>query len=169
VEKISANEQQWEYRRAFWEGLFKKCQATRIDLRAWVVFSDKGARTARELFGSNASFGVFRDTSLGLLETHAAFMLEIGDYLFVDWNESGPCNVWRRGVTARRPTLYQDYYRRDELRHWQPRVRTDENLIPAGIFDHRGSVNYVWQDRISKEIISARGPHLRQVDYRVMA
>jgi EH_Signature domain len=167
VEKISENEQQWEYRRAFWEGLFKKCQQTRTELHAWVVFAGKGAKAAREIFGSNASFGVFRDGSQALLETHAAFMLEIGDYLFVDWNESGPCNVWRRNTATKRPKLYQDYYRRDQLRHRAPRPRTDEKLIPAGIFDHRGSGNYVWQARIAKEITDAYGPRLYQTDYRV--
>src|SRR6516225_5132645 len=103
VEKISSNEQQWDYRRAFWEAVYKKCQDKRIEVHAWVVFSVKGARAARQSFGSNVSFGVFRDNSPELKETHAAFMLEIGDFLFVDWNESGPCNVWRKKTS--RPNL----------------------------------------------------------------
>ena len=68
VEKISANEQQWEYRRAFWEGVYKKCQEKRIELRAWVVFAEEGAKAARKSFGSNVSFGVFRYNSPGLKE-----------------------------------------------------------------------------------------------------
>ncbi len=168
VEKISSNEQQWDYRRAFWEGVYKKCQGKKIEVRAWVVFSHKGAKAARESFGSNVSFGVFRDNSPELKDTHAVFMLEIGDYLFVDWNESGPCNIWRKKVTTNRPKLYEHYYRRNDLRHKPPDVRTDENLIPLGIFDHRGSSNYVWQKRIADEIVDARGPRLWQADYRLL-
>jgi hypothetical protein len=114
------------------------------------------------------SFGVFRDNSPELKDTHAVFMLEIGNYLFVDWNESGPCNVWRKKSSATRPKLYQQHYRRNQLRHKPPAVRTDENLIPAGIFDHRGSANYIWQKRLADEIADAHGPRLYQTDYRLL-
>ena len=168
VEKISSNEQQWDYRRAFWEGVYKKCQDKKIGISAWVVFSVRGAKAARQSFGSHVSFGVFRDNSPQLKDTHAAFMLEIGDYLFVDWNESGPCNVWRKKPSGTRPQLYEQHYRRNQLRHKPPEVRTEENLIPAGIFYHRGSSNYIWQKRLADEIADARGPRLWQTDYRLV-
>jgi hypothetical protein len=166
VEHISENAQHWEYRRAFWEAVHQKCEITNIPLNAWVVFASRGEHVAKKRFGSNTSFGVFRDAGSQLLESHAALMVEIGDYLFVDWNEHSPCNLWRRNVSARRPMLYQQIYHRDQLRHSSPRTRTDDVLLPAGIFDHRGSLNFKWQEKLAKEISDARGPRLRQIDYR---
>lgn len=169
VEKISSHETQWEYRRAFWWGVYDKCQSRGVPMNVWVIFGATGAQVARNLFGKNVSFGFLQDKDNSL----AAFMIEIGDALFVDWNQDKPCHVWRRDDSRRRPTLYKignygnQAYRVDEIRHRSPKPRTKERLKAAGIVDHHSPSNFHWQRELADEIYSAGGPKLAQIDYRL--
>src|SRR5690606_37922700 len=50
-----ARERMWNYRRAFWEGIYDFLRTRGIDVQAWVAFGPDGERLARQRFGKLAS------------------------------------------------------------------------------------------------------------------
>jgi hypothetical protein len=157
-----AKPEHWTYRRAFWEALHRKGY---ID-DAWVVFESSGAFAARRQFGKDISFGQFAGGT-GIQSGHAVLLLEVGTLTVAEWSHDSPCSIWDEGQDEQGPRLYRHAYHSDELKKRHRGGISGDNLEKHGVFWHRGSNNYNWQDRIARFLRQRRNIIINRADYEV--
>jgi len=151
----TADQDHWEYRRAFWEAYYNK----KWIQEAWVAFGPVGANRAHQAFGRHASFGRLRQDGKQVMSGHAVLLMRIGDYTIADWSHNGRCIIWHSYDPAA-PKLYRSTYTSGDLA---------PGPAPLGGLEqsHHGSHNYGWQHKVAAFIADATGLRLHQEDYRV--
>lgn len=162
VDKVAAPEQ-WTYRRAFWNALHEQNYIQ----EAWVVFESNGSSTARKMFGKEISFARFGGGQTGVQAGHSVLLLRIGSLVVAEWSHSSPCSIWDESHGEVAPGLFRPTYSARELKKAYKGDSSGDNLARQGIFWHRGSIDYSWQDRVAAYLRSRRNIHLNRTDYRV--
>jgi hypothetical protein len=160
-----AKPEHWTYRRAFWEGLYNKRYPSDIE-EAWVVFESSGASAARRQFGKDISFGQFAGGT-GIQSGHSVLLLKVGTLTVAEWSHSSPCSIWDERHDERGPRLYKQAYDAGELKKPYIGSTSGDNLEKQGVFWHRGSDNYAWQDRIARFLRQRRNIIISRADYEV--
>ncbi|MCB1822712.1 MAG: hypothetical protein KDI73_14230, partial [Candidatus Competibacteraceae bacterium] len=94
-----------EEREQFWRGFEKSI------LRAWLITASDGLEIARRLLGQ--SFGKFEAGS-NVRRDHLGLMLQIGNYVILEMNETGSTLFWPVGDQGM-PTLFRQNYSRSEI------------------------------------------------------
>ncbi len=108
IERDVEDGHMWEPRRDFWLGLHNR---GRIDA-AWVAFSDKGARVARERISTKGSLGTLRfghQTAGGSRIDTSLLILKIGKKIVVEGSHSYKVYVFDE-TNAKVPKLYLPRY-----------------------------------------------------------
>ncbi len=157
-----AKQDHWSYRRAFWNALYERQY---ID-SAWVVFEDKGAATAQNLFGQNLGLGRF-DNGAGFQPGHSVLLMGIRGLTVADWSHNSPCSIWDESGGENGPKLYKGLYSVSELQKRHKGDDTEQNMISQGVFRHHRSDPYRWQGFIAEYLRKRRGIVLKPSDYRV--
>jgi hypothetical protein len=156
-----AKVEHWTYRRAFWDALYKN---NYID-EAWVVFESSGASEARRLFGKDISFGRFGGGSIQA--GHSVLLLKIGTLTIAEWSHDSPCSIWNEGDDEIGPRLYKPAYEAGNLKKRYEGSTSGDNLEKQGVFWHRGSDSYAWQDRIARFLRQRQDIIINRADYEV--
>ena len=162
VDKVAAPEH-WIYRRAFWNALY---QNKYID-EAWVVFESNGASTATKMFGNDISFSRFTGGRTGVQNGHSVLILRIGSLVVAEWSHSSPCSIWDESQGEVSPKLFRPSYGVSDLKKAYEGDASGDNLARQGVFWHRGSETYSWQNRIAAFLKRRRNILLRRSDYEV--
>jgi hypothetical protein len=107
-----APKNQWEFRRAFWNGYITKGFVA----NAWVAFGSAGAQVAARI-AERTSDGVMRRFGKlsGAGADQAVLLLSIGDLIVADWSHNGRLRIWRR-TNRDAPTFNLDTYTASSLR-----------------------------------------------------
>ncbi len=162
VVERAARQDHWSYRRAFWNALYKRQYIE----DAWVVFEDKGAATAQDLFGKNLGFGRF-ERGTGFQPGHSVLILRIRGLTVADWSHNSPCSIWGETDGENGPRLYNGLYSVSELRKRHQGDDSEQNMASQGVFWQRGSDSYRWQGFIAEYLRKRRGIILSSSDYRL--
>ncbi|NLH82867.1 MAG: hypothetical protein GX458_18785, partial [Phyllobacteriaceae bacterium] len=141
VDRVAA-ENQWKYRRAFWNALWEK---DAVDA-AWVIFESHGAHEARRMFGEEIEFGRFDGP---VQPGHAVLLMKIGRLTVAEWSHASPCTVWDAARDEHGPPLYRALYPPETLKKPHLAATSEDDLAGRGVFYHRGSASYAWQERIA--------------------
>ena len=109
----------------------------------WVVF---GARAQRRIESENAFQRQRELRNFGRLgggsPEQSAILIRMGGYDFLEWSNSGACRVWPVRNSPFAEEFCRPSYRRTTL--------MNDNCIDK--FSHNGSLNYVWQRKLSSWI-----------------
>jgi hypothetical protein len=146
-----AKPEQWDYRHAFWNAIYRKGYIT----DAWVVFDVHGEREAKRLFRHTINFARFDNA---VQRGSAVLLLRIGSLVVAEWSQNGKCRIWDGSKGERGPKLYKQSYNVSE-------VRPDRN--PEGTFTHFLSDSYRWQGEIADYLRRHCNIRLSIDDYRV--
>lgn len=162
VEDKTDRPDQWEYRRAFWEGVYDMGLVS----EAWVAFGPGGKIEAVRRFGKEASFGTVETTTKTVEHGHAVLLMRIGDAVIADWSHNGKCNVWSDHTAYGAPNLYKKSYGSNEL------VMADANQRDLHEPDrlsvsHTSSTSYGWQYKVAERLRQLTGHRIQQPTYAV--
>jgi len=167
VDEIS-NESMWEYRRAFWEGIYNYYNERGVDIEAWVAFGAKGSQRARESFGAEASFATLGRSSTSrkyVSPEHAVLLIRIGDVMVTDWNQNGKCHIWSSCRHDGAPRLYEGAYDSGEVQIYAGRGHHEtETELTWG---HGGSETLSWQSKIAGRLEHLLGIRIPPSVYRL--
>ena len=131
----TSSDTNWEYRRKFWEAYLPHIENT------WVILGRQARQKAAQAKSSKFHFETNR---YGHLESgsqkHSVFLIEMGGYVFVEWNDSGACRIFKIGKCPFK--LYKPSYHADELRARNHQLRVI----------HNSPHTYNWQERLRRWI-----------------
>lgn len=132
----SAGDPKWRYRRKFWESYLSYIKNT------WVVLGKRARNLVTE---PEYRFGELRGAS----RDQSAFLIEMGNYVFVEWSHSGKCRVFKKddfplefglqyyhAIDIRPPSpeysqihyVSERYRWQDQLANW---IRIDLGILPS--------------------------------------
>lgn len=167
VDEIS-DEKMWDYRRAFWEGIYNYYKECGVGIEAWVAFGKKGSARARQSFGDEATFATLERLSTSdkyVSPEHAVLLIRIGDVMVTDWNQNGKCHIWSSCHQDGAPILYKNEYDSREVQIFSGRghYETDTELS----WGHGGSETLSWQSKIAGRLERLIGIEIPQSVYRL--
>jgi len=141
----------WAYRRAFWTSYLQNKNGPKIE-KAWVAFGEEGAALAQQIARTSKdisfkNFGRQREKS----RRHSALIMQIGDFLIVDWSHSGMYNVWKRHEGG--PAFFKTNYEPGQL---DAAPLKDSHVAPR---------HYTWQKRLAS-IIEGRNFFTEKPEWR---
>lgn len=127
----SSSDTKWRYRRKFWEAYLPYIENT------WVILGSKAKNIAEQVDSGQLQlelnrYGLLKDAS----QNQSVFLIQMGGYIFVEWNDSGACRVWDHNECPFKfsQPLYSGYELRGEnfeerFRHYSPdRYKWQENM-----------------------------------------
>jgi hypothetical protein len=156
----AALEYQWQYRRVFWEAVYRR----NLIAEAWVIFDDLGAEIAKRIFETETPFGRWsRGGSKQIERGHACLLLKIGTGIVAEWSHNGRCNVWHDATDPTAPQMHKKLYQSTEVMVSSNRQTGHRRAH----FVHHSSDRYTWQDRVADEIAKMTGVRVLQSEYRV--
>jgi len=134
VDETSADTN-WEYRRKFWEAYLPFIQNT------WVILGRDAKYKLRKTGSKSLNFEASRYGRLATgLRRHSVFLIEMGGYVFIEWNDAGALRVIK--VDKCPFNFYRDSYDTDELKIKKPKLK----LI------HSSPQHYSWQEKLRQWI-----------------
>ena len=146
VDETSADTK-WEYRRKFWEAYLPKITNTWVILgreaKRYAVSSKSGSETNR--YGDLVSGS----------SMHSVFLIEMGGYVFIEWNDSGACRIVKAEECPFK--FYKKRYTSDELK-----VRQYEHKV-RHIFAER----YSWQEKLRRWIREEANIYIDEQGYKL--
>ena len=145
----------WNYRRAFWTALYEKDAIS----QAWVAFGPLGVERAKRDYGRNINFGRLSPSWKQVESGHAVLIMQIGDFVAVDWSQNGRCVFWPIS-DPNAPRLYEAKYYSGDL---APRVAPEGGIEVT----HVSSEYYAWQRKIARFIRDKTGFDLLDRHYLV--
>jgi hypothetical protein len=162
VDSTANDKYMWQYRRAFWEGVYKLDPP--VITEAWVAFGPDGERRAKRDYGRDATFAVLTQSGRQIESGHAVLLLRIGDGVVADWSHNGSCNIWADAQAAGAPKLYQSAYGSNEVR-----IPGSGNLDTRPLFRvaHTSSDSYNWQGKVADRIYKMTGRRIPESTYQL--
>tara|TARA_Y100001960_G_C14768285_1_gene878311 strand:+ start:1659 stop:3035 length:1377 start_codon:yes stop_codon:yes gene_type:complete len=143
----TSSDTKWEYRRKFWEAYLPEITNTWVILgreaKRYAVSSKSGSETNR--YGDLVSGS----------SKHSVFLIEMGGYVFIEWNDSGACRIVK--VEDCPFKFYKKRYTSDELK-----VRQYEHKV-RHIFAER----YSWQEKLRRWIREEANIYIDEQDYKL--
>ncbi|MDC0206415.1 EH signature domain-containing protein [Nitrospinae bacterium] len=131
VDRTSADTK-WEYRRKFWEAYLPKISNT------WVILGREAKRLAvSSRLGSETNR--YGDLVSGS-SRHSVFLIEMGGYVFIEWNDSGACRIVKAEECPFK--FYKKQYTTAELK-----VSQYEHKVI-----HSYAERYGWQEKLRRWI-----------------
>jgi len=140
VDETSADTN-WEYRRKFWEAYLPHIENT------WVILGRDAKSKLRKTGSKNLNFEANRYGNLATgLSSHSVFLIEMGGYVFIEWNDVGALRVIK--VDKCPFKFFKDSYETEELQIKKPMAR----LI------HSSPQHYNWQEKLRRWIRDNTNP-----------
>ena len=120
----ASNDPNWKYRQKFWEAYLPFIEKT------WVILG----RDARYLAENKGyKFGILS----GGRSDQSAFLVKIGEYIFLEWSHEGACRVYKKEDFPYE--FGEEYYKTSVLR----------NIYYVFKVNHIYSDRYKWQNKLS--------------------
>lgn len=146
----SASDTKWRYRRKFWKAYLPYINNT------WVILGNKAKKIAEQVDPVQLQLALNRYGSLeGASSNQSVFLIQMGGYIFVEWNDSGACRVWDHNQCPFK--FFQPSYSAYELR--------EEDFEKK--FTHHYPERYRWQEMMRAWIRDKTSIFIESENYKL--